>query len=193
VNDNDIQWHGEAAFKPDWTDSSRLVAYTLKKHAPEGERGFCCVIRQCQQIACEQVVWTAAGWSLTHSRSTQHTVAALTSALVPAGLDCGEVNARLQSCFAGMPCAIIVYYIYCFSAVVMCPSAVGGLYVAFNSGHTPKVVELPHWHGRAWKVVIDTGKLAPYDILIPDAELAPEEADQVRQLHLMFECCYLRV
>jgi hypothetical protein len=37
VNDNDIQWHGEAAFKPDWTDSSRLVAYTLKKAAPEGE------------------------------------------------------------------------------------------------------------------------------------------------------------
>jgi hypothetical protein len=51
--------------------------------------------------------------------------------------------------------------------------------VAFNSGHTPKVVELPHWHGRTWRVVIDTGKLAPYDILIPDAELAPEEAEQV--------------
>jgi hypothetical protein len=64
VNDNDVQWHGEAAFKPDWTDSSRLVAYTLKKTAPQA----------------------------------------------------------------------------------------GGLYVAFNSGHTPKVVELPHWPGRAWKV-----------------------------------------
>jgi hypothetical protein len=151
VNDNDVQWHGEAAFKPDWSDSSRLVAYTLKKAAP----------------------------------------------------------------------------------------AVGGLYVAFNSGHTPKVVELPHWHGRAWKVrgccycccwwpgfvsgsccvcfcsgwhvvlcvriltvfvcarlspaaaaavaavtthqqaVIDTGKLAPFDILMPDEELAPEEVTQV--------------
>jgi hypothetical protein len=64
VNDNDVQWHGEAAFKPDWTDSSRLVAYTLKKTAPQA----------------------------------------------------------------------------------------GGLYVAFNSGHTPKVVELPNWPGRAWKV-----------------------------------------
>lgn len=64
VNDNDVQWHGEAAFKPDWTDSSRLVAYTLKKQGPQG----------------------------------------------------------------------------------------GGLYVAFNSGHVPKVVELPHWPGRAWKV-----------------------------------------
>ncbi|KAF6257870.1 isoamylase [Scenedesmus sp. NREL 46B-D3] len=92
VTDNDIQWHGEAAFKPDWTDSSRLVAYTLKKHAPD----------------------------------------------------------------------------------------VGGLYVAFNSGHTPKVVELPNWHGRAWRVVVDTGKLAPFDILIPDAELAPEEAEQAQ-------------
>lgn len=64
VNDNDVQWHGEAAFKPDWSDSSRLVAYTLKKAAPQA----------------------------------------------------------------------------------------GGLYVAFNSGHTPRVVELPHWPGRAWKV-----------------------------------------
>lgn len=92
VNDNDVQWHGEAAFKPDWTDSSRLVAYTLKKHAP----------------------------------------------------------------------------------------ASGGLYVAFNSGHTPKVVELPNWPGRAWKLVIDTGKLAPYDILLPDEELAPEEVKQAQ-------------
>lgn len=139
MNDNDIQWHGEAAFKPDWSDSSRLVAYTLKKQAP----------------------------------------------------------------------------------------APGGLYVAFNSGHMPKVVELPHWHGRTWQVrgvvcwcsahsrrtpalplstspltlspppaphthatlrccfhppqlVIDTGKLAPFDILMPDEELSPEEVKQAQ-------------
>eukprot|EP00879_Flechtneria_rotunda_P004985 GHRR01005261.1.p1 GENE.GHRR01005261.1~~GHRR01005261.1.p1 ORF type:complete len:888 (+),score=273.41 GHRR01005261.1:539-3202(+) len=90
VNDNDIQWHGEAAFTPDWSDSSRLVAYTLKKHTPNG----------------------------------------------------------------------------------------GGLYVAFNTGHLPKVVELPQWPGRAWQAVIDTSKLAPFDILIPDEHLAPEEAKQ---------------
>jgi hypothetical protein len=72
-----------------------------------------------------------------------------------------------------------------------CLSAVGGLYVAFNSGHTPKVVELPHWHGRAWKVVVDTGKLAPYDILIPDAELAPEEAEQVRTAAGRSNACYV--
>lgn len=53
------------------------------------------------------------------------------------------------------------------------------MYVAFNSGHTPKVVELPNWHGRAWQVVVDTSKLTPFDILIPDEELAPEEAQQV--------------
>jgi hypothetical protein len=31
----------------------------------------------------------------------------------------------------------------------------GGLYVGFNTGHVPKTVELPNWHGRAWKVVKD--------------------------------------
>ncbi|KAF8057146.1 ISA1 [Scenedesmus sp. PABB004] len=95
VNDNDVQWHGEAAFKPDWSDSARLVAYTVKQHGPAGPTG-------------------------------------------------------------------------------------GGLYIAFNSGHTPKVVELPHWHGRAWQVAIDTGKLTPFDILVPDEELAPEEARQAQ-------------
>eukprot|EP00775_Hariotina_reticulata_P003086 gene3086-3365_t len=98
VNDNDIQWHGEAAFRPDWTDSSRLVAYTLKKQGPEG----------------------------------------------------------------------------------------GGLYVAFNTGHVPKTVELPNWHGRAWKVVVDTSKLTPFDILIPDEELAPEEAQQAQLMASMW-------
>lgn len=29
------------------------------------------------------------------------------------------------------------------------------------------------------QLVIDTGKLAPYDILLPDEELAPEEVKQV--------------
>lgn len=53
------------------------------------------------------------------------------------------------------------------------------MYVAFNTSHTPKVVELPNWHGRAWQLVADTGKLTPFDILIPDADLAPEEAKQV--------------
>ncbi len=29
VGDGDITWHGEAANEPDWTEASRLVAYTL--------------------------------------------------------------------------------------------------------------------------------------------------------------------
>lgn len=31
------------------------------------------------------------------------------------------------------------------------------------------------------QAVIDTGKLAPYDVLMPDEELAPEEVKQVRE------------
>jgi hypothetical protein len=34
----------------------------------------------------------------------------------------------------------------------------GGLYIAFNSSHRPQVLQLPHWHGRAWQLVSDTGK-----------------------------------
>lgn len=39
-------------------------------------------------------------------------------------------------------------------------SADGGLYVAFNSGHTPVTLELPDWHGRQWRPVVDTGKVS---------------------------------
>ena len=55
----------------------------------------------------------------------------------------------------------------------------GGLYVAFNTSHVTKVVELPNWQGRAWKLMVDTGKLTPFDILIADEDLALEEAHQV--------------
>ena len=34
----------------------------------------------------------------------------------------------------------------------------GGLYIAFNASHRPQVVALPHWPGRAWRLVADTGK-----------------------------------
>ena len=90
MNDNDIQWHGEAPFTPDWSDASRLVAYT--------------------------------------------------------------VNDGLG----------------------------GGLYVAFNTGHTPKLLQLPHWPGRSWQVVMDSGKVAPYDFLVADEELSEDEVKQVR-------------
>jgi hypothetical protein len=29
ANSNDIQWHGEVPFQPDWSDASRLVAFTI--------------------------------------------------------------------------------------------------------------------------------------------------------------------
>ena len=34
----------------------------------------------------------------------------------------------------------------------------GGLYIAFNSSYRPTTLELPHWHGRSWQLVSDTGK-----------------------------------
>lgn len=55
------------------------------------------------------------------------------------------------------------------------PSGNGGLYVAFNTGHTPQMVALPHWEGRVWEPVVDTGKAAPYDILVADERLPEVE------------------
>jgi hypothetical protein len=44
----------------------------------------------------------------------------------------------------------------------------GGLFVAFNTSHLPKVLCLPKWGDRVWQPLVDTGKVAPYDVLIPD-------------------------
>ena len=35
----------------------------------------------------------------------------------------------------------------------------GGLYIAFNSSHEAATVQLPHWHARQWRPIIDTGKV----------------------------------
>ena len=35
----------------------------------------------------------------------------------------------------------------------------GGLYIAFNTSHRAQVLQLPRWHGRAWQLLIDTGKV----------------------------------
>ena len=35
----------------------------------------------------------------------------------------------------------------------------GGLYIAFNSGHLAANVELPHWHGRQWRPLLDSSKV----------------------------------
>jgi isoamylase len=105
--DRDVQWHGEKAFEPDWSDGSRLVAYTL---SPQ-----------------------------------------------PQGL---YENRR--------------------------PGGEGGLYIAFNTAHYPRVLELPRWEGREWVPVFDSGRVAPYDCLVADDELEPEEVAAARVAGAMF-------
>ena len=43
-------------------------------------------------------------------------------------------------------------------AWTLADGAGGGLYIAFNASHRPTTLELPHWHGRSWQLVSDTGK-----------------------------------
>lgn len=62
-----------------------------------------------------------------------------------------------------------------FLAVVFCKPTGGGIYVAFNTSHLPQMVQLPRWEGRVWQVVADTGKNAPYDILVADERLPQSE------------------
>lgn len=54
------------------------------------------------------------------------------------------------------------------------------LSICFQTG--PSVVCLSPCHRVycAEQAVIDTGKLAPYDVLMPDEELAPEEVKQIQ-------------
>lgn len=102
VNDADIQWHGEKPLEPDWSETSRLVAYTLNNG-----KG-------------------------------------------------------------------------------------GGLYVAFNTAHVPLMLELPDPPGGAtqsWRVVIDTSRVAPYDVLIPDEELTQQEVEEVGHTDVGQQSC----
>ena len=51
------------------------------------------------------------------------------------------------------------------------------LFVAFNTRHEGAVVDLPAaGPGREWRLVLDTGKPAPYDFLAVDESLSPENA-----------------
>ena len=59
------------------------------------------------------------------------------------------------------------------------PDKPGGIYVAFNTGHWTRMVELPHWHGFAWRPIVDTSKPPPMDILVPDDVLGTAEAAAV--------------
>jgi isoamylase len=99
--ERDVQWHGEKPHEPDWSDGSRLVAYTLSPQ-PHG----------------------------LHSHNH--------------------------------------------------PASEGGLYVAFNTAHYPRMLQLPRWEGREWVPVFDSARLAPYDCLIADEELPAEEVAAAR-------------
>ncbi|KAG2454971.1 hypothetical protein HYH02_000797 [Chlamydomonas schloesseri] len=96
VTEKDIQWHGELPNTPDWTETSRLVAFTL--HDGKG----------------------------------------------------------------------------------------GGLYVAFNTSHLPKLLQLPRWGGRVWQPLVDTSKVAPYDFLAVDGVLSAEDVAAARRQMAMW-------
>jgi len=96
VTDKDVQWHGEFPNTPDWTESSRLVAFTLSD-----------------------------------------------------GLG-------------------------------------GGIFVAFNTAHTPKVLSLPRWGGRVWRQLVDTSKVAPFDFLVADEELSAADVNAARAASAMW-------
>ena len=68
----------------------------------------------------------------------------------------------------------------------------GGLYVAFNTGHLPQLVQLPRWEGQSWQPLVDTGKVAPYDILVADERLPAVEVSASRAALGMWtqEHCY---
>ncbi|GAX79055.1 hypothetical protein CEUSTIGMA_g6495.t1 [Chlamydomonas eustigma] len=90
VTEREIQWHGEQPNTPDWSESSRLVAFSLND-------------------------------------------------------------------FRG-----------------------GGLYVAFNTAHTPRLLNLPRWQGIVWQPLVDSSKVAPYDFLTQDKELSETEVIKAR-------------
>lgn len=97
VTDRDVQWHGEEPNKPDWTEASRLVAFTLHDHLVGG-----------------------------------------------------------------------------------------GLFVAFNSSHTAKMLKLPVFGGRVWQPLVNSSKVAPYDFLAADGVLTVEDVAAARQADAMW-------
>ena len=42
----------------------------------------------------------------------------------------------------------------------------GGLYCAFNSSHKAQVVELPHWPGTQWQLLMDSGRVSSAEFRI---------------------------
>ncbi|EFJ40420.1 1,4-alpha-glucan branching enzyme II, isoamylase, partial [Volvox carteri f. nagariensis] len=57
----------------------------------------------------------------------------------------------------------------------------GGLYVAFNTSHMPRLLKLPNWAGRLWQPLLDTSKVAPYDFLAADGVLSVADVAAARR------------
>ena len=51
-----------------------------------------------------------------------------------------------------------------------------GIYIAFNSSHTARMVQLPVLEEKGWEIVVDTGVEAPFDMLLSDDALDQETA-----------------
>ena len=62
----------------------------------------------------------------------------------------------------------------------------GGLYIAFNTSHVAQMVQLPKWEGRVWQPVVDTGKAAPYDVLMADERLPEVEVKAAKAAAAMW-------
>lgn len=45
-------------------------------------------------------------------------------------------------------------------AFTLSDGAGGGLYVAFNTSHLPRLLKLPLWGGRVWQPLVDTSKVS---------------------------------
>eukprot|EP00210_Caulerpa_lentillifera_P003264 g3115.t1 len=86
---DDIVWHGETPYNPDWSKTSRFVAYTIK-------------------------------------------------------------------------------------------GAKSSTYVAYNTSHVSKIIQLPDMGGMEWQLVVDTGANPPFDVLLPDGDETEEEVEVLR-------------
>ena len=55
-----------------------------------------------------------------------------------------------------------------------------GIYIAFNSGHCARVVQLPKLSEEQWEIVVDTGMQAPFDVLLTDEYLDEATAQAIK-------------
>ncbi len=51
-------------------------------------------------------------------------------------------------------------------AFTLSDGAGGGLYVAFNTSHLPRLLKLPVWGGRVWQPLVDTSKVGAWAVYV---------------------------